>query len=138
MDFAAPVPLAGILRAIHFESAERIYGKEFEMSDVRIRINGQERGLREADTQWVNQAMGLTSRHADGACVVVHVRANDVSLRFAACACAGGGGFRAPNAHEDEICEIWKRCRVGDRAPSPTALCDFLNALRRHFGLRAA
>jgi len=113
-------------------------GKEVEMSDIRVRINGQERGLREADAQWVHQVMAPAPRHMGGHCVEVNVRGDDVNLRFATCACASGGGFRTPNAHEAELCELWRRFRLDERMPLPTAICDFLNALRRHFGLRAA
>lgn len=108
------------------------------MSDIRVRINGQERGLREADAQWVHQMMAGTARHMSGHCVEVSVRGDDVNLRFATCACAGGGGSRTPNDHESELCYMWRRFRLDERVPQPAAICDFLNALRRHFGLRAA
>lgn len=108
------------------------------MTDIRVRINGQERGLSEADAQWVHQSMAVAPRHMDGHCVEVSVRGDDLRLRFATCACGSGGGFRTPNEHEAELCELWRRCRLGERGPSATAVCDFLNALRRHFGLRAA
>jgi hypothetical protein len=139
MDFATRAALAQGLGAIHFESAARIRGsKEFGMTDIRVRINGMERGLNEADAQWVHQSMATTPRHTEGHCVEVSVHGDDVNLRLATCACSGGGGFRTPNDHENDICHLWRRFHLGERAPQPRAVCDFLNALRRHFGLRAA
>lgn len=108
------------------------------MADIRVRINGQERALGEADTQWVHQSMAGTTLHADGHCVEVSVRADSMHVRLATCGCGGASGFRVPNAREHELCELWRRFRLGDRAPTAMSICEFLNALRRHFGLRAA
>jgi hypothetical protein len=109
-----------------------------EMNDIRVRVNGQERGLGEADPTWVHKLMASTARHMNGHCVDVMIRGGSVNLRLATCACGGGGGFREPNDREAEICALWSRGRLSAPSPSAAAVCEFLNALRRHFGLRAA
>jgi len=108
------------------------------MTEVRVRINGVERGLGDADAQWVHQSMAVAARHAEGHCVEVSVNADDVHLRLTTCACGAAPGFRTPNARELELCDLWRRFRLSDRAPAAASVCEFLNAVRRHFGLRAA
>jgi hypothetical protein len=77
---------------------------------IRVKINGAERALNDADPNWINEQ--INRRRKDGAAVCVRITIDcpplNMALASAGCGNSGGGG-RPPNVEEKEIFHLWRK-----------------------------
>ena len=81
-----------------------------ELSMSSIRIGADERPLRDADPQWINQSIRARRNDGHDVCVLVSIQASGVSVTLATPGCGGGGGGgRAPNTREAHVLDLWTK-----------------------------
>lgn len=99
-----------------------------------IKIGGDLRDLRDADSQWI--ASEIVGRRKDGqsVCVLVEINESGANLPLMTQACrvgSGRGGGRAPNALESAIIDLWNRHGLDSGEVEPGQVVAFVRQVLR-------
>ena len=101
------------------------------MSVVHIGATAS-RALADADDQWVHQQLNGRREGGSEPCVRILIDEGGAKLQLGTAACSsGGGGFRRPNAKEEEIFDLWKARGMDARDFKAGHLSAFLHQLRK-------
>jgi len=107
-------------------------------TDIRVRIDEEERSLDAADANWVHRHLEHHVIGGQGHRVQVRVHTAHVNVVLATSNCQGMGGCRPPNREEQAILDQWHRFHLSEPNADLSKLWPFLMCLRSQLGLRAA
>jgi hypothetical protein len=77
---------------------------------MRIKINENEREVRDADANWINEQINRRRREGVVVCVRVSIESNNVNLLLSTPACTTGRGIARPlSLEEQRILALWEQ-----------------------------
>ena len=99
---------------------------------IKVKVNEMEREWSEINPSWIHDQIKGRQQEGQSVCVIVKIKIGDVNVALSAgdCPASGGNGGR-PNAHEQQVFDLWERIGMKEKTLNSGSLVAFLKQVER-------